>query len=350
MTTDVDAAEALRMARAVVGLYGDPDVTWGISLEATFEAPVDLTEVDARIAALVAEHPHLGVLPTLQRVAPQAWADERERSASAPFGDDGLLVRLLASEDATRFFVTAHHGVCDGLGLIAVMSAVVGRPLTSSARGVGDRTSSQSFLVSSVLRLGEALLAPPARFSGEGDPAAAGRPERLHQVDEPTGTVNGVRVCAALNSIHAAWPRRRTSGGRRFLVVMGASRRVPGETAPDRQTAYFRIALKPQWGLAEVKRALQEAEPEPTFPRPPPEGSARWSPGRSRTGSVTRSTSATWASCRGRGWPRWPCSLPSTVPKPWASASSRPRTGRRCRCGRDAPTSPTTRRSACCAS
>ncbi|GGD19128.1 hypothetical protein [Nocardioides daphniae] len=266
MTTDVDAAEALRMARAVVGLYGDPDVTWGISLEATFEAPVDLTEVDARIAALVAEHPHLGVLPTLQRVAPQAWADERERSASAPFGDDGLLVRLLASEDATRFFVTAHHGVCDGLGLIAVMSAVVGRPLTSSARGVGDRTSSQSFLVSSVLRLGEALLAPPARFSGEGDPAAAGRPERLHQVDEPTGTVNGVRVCAALNSIHAAWPRRRTSGGRRFLVVMGASRRVPGETAPDRQTAYFRIALKPQWGLAEVKRALQEAEPEPTFP------------------------------------------------------------------------------------
>lgn len=263
---EVDGAEALRMARAVVGLYGDPDVTWGISLEATFDAPVDLAEVGARINALVAAHPHLGVVPTLQVVGEDEWADVREQSASAPFGDDGHLVRLLASQDATTFFVTAHHGVCDGLGLIAVMSAVVGRPLASSARGVGERTSSRGFLLSSVLRLAEAVVAPPARFSGTPEPEAAGRPERLRQLREPSGKVNGARVCAALNSIHASWPRRGTSGGRRFLVVMGASRRVPGETAPDRQTAYFRIALKPRWGLDEVRQALRAAEPEPTFP------------------------------------------------------------------------------------
>lgn len=262
---DHDAAEALRRAKEVVGLYGDPDVTWGISLEVRFAGPVDLAGADERLGRMVAAHPHLGAVPTVERAASDEWSAARERSASHDFSD-GRLVRVLVSEDSRTFFVTAHHGVCDGFGLIAIASEVTGRELRPSARGVGDRASSRGFLASSVLRLGEALLAPPARFSGSTTPGSQGRPERLLQVDEHTGKVNGAVVCTALNSLHAQWPRRRNSGGRRFLVVMGASRRPQGETAPDRQTAYLRIPLRPHWGLAEVTAALRAAEPEPAFP------------------------------------------------------------------------------------
>ena len=258
-------AEAIRKAKQVVGLYGDPDVTWSISVEAGFDAPVDLDGLEERLRRLVDDHPHLGGVPALEWIDDDEWATAREASASHDFAD-GRLVRLLASRGRRTFFVTAHHGVCDGLGLLAIVSALVGREVRSSARGVGDRESSQSFLTSSLIRLGEALFAPPARFAGHGEPASAGQPESLLQAPAPPGKVNGARVCAALNRIHARWPRGRTSGGRRFLVVMGASRRVPGETAPDRQTAYFRIPLKPEWNLAEVTDALRAAEPEPAFP------------------------------------------------------------------------------------
>lgn len=263
--TAAEAEEALRRAREVVGLYGDPDVTWGISLEARFETPVDLDGAPERLARMVAEHPHLGVVPVVERVEPQDWLVMRERSASHDFAD-GRLVRLLVSADGNDVFVTAHHGVCDGLGLLAVVQAVSGREVRSSARGVGDRTSSQSFLVSSAVRLVEALVNPPTRFSGTGETATHARPERLVQVSEGSGRVNGAMICTALNDVHARWPRRRTSGGRRFLVVMGASRREPGETAPDRQTAYFRIPLKRGWGVTEVRSAMRAVEPEPAFP------------------------------------------------------------------------------------
>ncbi|MBE7323179.1 hypothetical protein IEQ44_00750 [Nocardioides sp. Y6] len=259
-----EAEEALRRAREVVGLYGDPDVTWGISLEARFDTPVDLEGAPERLRRMAADHPHLGVVPVVERVASEAWATSREQSASHDFSD-GRLVRVLASDDGRDVFVTAHHGVCDGLGLLSIVTAATGREVRSSARGVGDRTSSQSFLASSLLRLAEALATPPTRFSGCGD-AEPGTPERLVQVRETSGRVNGALLCAALNDVHAEWPRRRTSGGRRFLVVMGASRREPGQSAPDRQTAYFRIPLKRGWSVDDVRSAMRAVEPEPAFP------------------------------------------------------------------------------------
>ncbi|WP_110238641.1 hypothetical protein [Nocardioides gilvus] len=256
---------ALRRAQEVVGLYGDPDVTWGISLELSFAEPVDLTGAPARLTTMVREHPHLGPVPSLRQVPAQEWDRVREESASADFGD-GRLVRLLARSDARTFFVTAHHGVCDGLGLVAIASSLVGRELSSSARGVGERRSSRSFLTSSIVRLGEALVSPPARFGGTRNPARVAEPESLLQESATRWKVNGTTVCTALTKVYAAWPRGRSRGGRRFLVVMGASRRAPGDIAPDRRTAYLRIPLKLGWDEARVKAAIRAVEPEPDFP------------------------------------------------------------------------------------
>lgn len=258
--------EAVQQALQVVGLYGDPDVTWGISLEAVFEAPVELTGLDERLHAAVATYPHLGRVPVLEEVPAADWSTRRESSASAPFGEDARLVRLLVDSSRTRFFVTAHHGVCDGLGLIALMNVLTGRHLVSSARGVGEMPAQQNFLVSSVLRLAEAVFAPPARFSGTASVQAPGTPERMTQADGVAGRINGARVTAALLAVHDRWPRRRSSGGRRFLTVMGASRREQGTSEPDRQTAYLRIPLRAGWARPQVEDAVKAAVPEPDFP------------------------------------------------------------------------------------
>lgn len=256
---------AVRRAQEVVGLYGDPDVTWGISLELSFAEPVDLSGAPTRLAAMVRDHPHLGPVPIVQSVAAEEWARTREESASADFSD-GRLVRLLASSDGRTFFVTAHHGVCDGLGLLAIATSLVGRELTSSARGVGERRSSRSFLVSSIVRLGEALVSPPARFAGRQDPSRVAEAESLLQESAAPRKLNGATVCAALTRVYASWPRNRAGAHHRFLVVMGASRRAPGESAPDRQTAYLRIPLKVGWDEAQVIAAVRAVEPEPDFP------------------------------------------------------------------------------------
>lgn len=262
---DDRVTDAVRRAREVVGLYGDPDVTWGISLALTYGAPLDLIDAPARLGRMVEEHPHVGVAPQVERVADADWERTCEEVASTELGDDGRLVRLLVDESGTRVFVTVHHGVSDGLGQLALAEVLVGRPVRSSARGIGDRESQQKFLLSSVVRLGEALVRPPTRFAGTGA-APARTPDTLLARTTAARRLNGATAAHALARAHALWPRGRTSGGRRFLVVMGASRREPGTSAPDRQTAYFRIPLSTSWPLDRVERAVRSAEPEPAFP------------------------------------------------------------------------------------
>lgn len=267
--------EAARRAAKVVGLYGDPDVTWGISLEVVLEHPCVLDDARDRLAALFVEHPHLGPVPHPETVPVEAWGRRREVSACAPFGPEGL-VRVLVRSDGRAVFVTAHHGVVDGFGLVALASALLDRDLAPRAKGVGDRRPRRSFLVSSVLRLGEALVNPPARFSGTPSHQPEGTPEILVQRSGVPGRVNGAVLCAAVLAAHEAWPRDRTSQGRRFLAVMGASRRDQGAYAPDRDTAYLRIPLRHGWDTERVARAIREAEPEPDFPETRAGGVGPW--------------------------------------------------------------------------
>lgn len=257
------STDAARQAQEVVGLYGDPDVTWGISLETTFVDSVDLGDVTSRLERMVREHPHLGVAPSVEMVGRTEWSSRREASATEGFGPDGRLVRVLVRDDRRAFFVTVHHGVCDGLGMVALTSAVTGREIVSSARGVGERSARRGFLVSSALRLGEALFAPPARFSGTQGGTGV---DCLRKVDGVPGRVNGAVASAAVLAVHADWPRNRTAGGRRFLAVMGASRREQGTSAPDRQTAYLRVPLRHGDGVDEVRAAIASADPEPDVP------------------------------------------------------------------------------------
>jgi hypothetical protein len=248
-----------RMAREVVGLYGDPDTNWCIGLDTTWSDPVGDEQVVARLERLTADHPHLGPVPGVERVSEQEWGTWRAAALSTPF--ERTLIRLGGTSDGRRLMVAAHHGAVDGLGMVALLAAAAAREITTSARGIGDRSSGGSFLRASAGRLLEAVADPPPRLHGHPVPAA-GR-ENVGDVDVPRMQISTGQIAHAAQQVYAEWPG---SGGGRPLFFMGVSRRPPGRLAPDRQTGYVRFRVDPAWDLAETRERFAGLAPEPDFP------------------------------------------------------------------------------------
>jgi hypothetical protein len=249
-------------AHEVVGLYGDPDTTWGIGLELGFDRVVEADDVAGRLEALVEDHPHLGPCPKLRVVQDDGWDEQRAAIAAAPYAVDQPLVRLALDDSGRRLFVGAHHGACDGLGLVAVAGLVTGRQLVSRARGIGDLPSKRSFLRSSLARLDEAIRHPPPRFGPRTEEHTRG--EQLVVRTLPRLGVGTVDLCRAIGEVFQDW--NGPGETRHPLLVMGASRRVPGTLAPDRQTAYLRLRLDPGWDRDRLRSAFSRLAPEPAFP------------------------------------------------------------------------------------
>lgn len=253
-----------RLAHEVVGLYGDPDTTWGICLEVGLVAPAALLAARGRVADLFDLHPHLGPRPVIEDVSAEAWEDRRAATGATPYAIGGPLVRLLVSEDRRKILVAAHHGVCDGLGLVAIADAVAGVGLVSAARGIGDRAAPRTFWRSSLGRLREALMQPPPRFVSHIEDHSDG--ENLVLSSGPRIGAGTADLCVAVGAVFTTWNRDRDGNAGRPLYVSGASRRLPGTLAPDRQTAYLRFRPDPGWGREQVQAAFAELDPEPEFP------------------------------------------------------------------------------------
>jgi len=247
---------AVKEAHEVVGLYGDPDTSWGIAVDLGVRDP-DPGLATERLARLCVAHPHLGAAPTVELVSETDWSARRAELATAGY-DGGALLRIAVRQDGRRLAVGAHHGAVDGLGLVAVAAVALGQPLHTRARGIGPRPSRVGFLRSSLRRLGEALTDPPPRFDGTGEPSPQ---EDLSEVTRPL-----VRRGTA----HLAVAAAETFGGRghdgRPLLVVGASRRTGTVPEADRQTAYLRLRVPIGADPGEVRRALAAVDPEPDFP------------------------------------------------------------------------------------
>ena len=251
-------------AREVVGMYGDPDTTWGICAEVTLTSPLtDGAAVAARVARLCEQHPHLGAAPAVERPDDEGWAGLRARVAARPYGQDAALLRLGLDTDGTRLVVGAHHGVVDGLGLLAIAGAALGTEVRSGARGIGDRPAASGFLLSSARRVGEALVSPPPRFPGAGEPGA--EVEDLSTVAGPRSSVGTGALAAAVLETYAG--AAASSPSAPVVLVVGASRRNDDLPRPDRRTAYLRLRLGPGTSADEIVRALGATAPEPDFPQ-----------------------------------------------------------------------------------
>ena len=224
---------AVKEAHEVVGLYGDPDTSWGIAVDLGVR---DLVAGQAaeRLAALCSSHEHLGAAPAVEVVGEADWASRRAALAAGGYGSEAL-IRVAVREDGRRLAVGAHHGAVDGLGLIAVASAALGQPLMAQARGIGDRGAPAGFARSSLARLREAMVDPPPRFDGSGEP---GRDEDLSELTRPL---------VERGTAHLAVAAARVFGDRGHggipLLVIGASRRTGNLPQANRETAYLRLRV-----------------------------------------------------------------------------------------------------------
>ena len=72
---------AVKEAHEVVGLYGDPDTSWGIAVDLGVR---DLVSGQAaeRLEALCASHAHLGAAPAVEVVGVADWASRRAALAA----------------------------------------------------------------------------------------------------------------------------------------------------------------------------------------------------------------------------------------------------------------------------
>jgi len=261
---------AVHEAREVVGMYGDPDTTWGICLEATLAEPLDLPAVVDGVNTLCERYPHLGAAPLVTQSPADAWPRVRQEVAAAPYGPASPLLRVAVSADGSGLLVGAHHGVIDGLGLLAVVSAAAGRDLRTRARGIGDRRSPRGFVASSVRRLGEAVTNPPARFGGAGEPGST--LEDLSAVTRPRVDRGTAHLARAVLEAFAEHPGSRTA--RHPLLVIGASRRLDPVPEPDRRTAYLRLRAGSGLRPDQVASLVADLRPEPDFPETSAGGAA----------------------------------------------------------------------------
>jgi hypothetical protein len=253
-------------ARRVIGLYGDPDVSWSIVLAVDLVGAVDPADASAAAGRLVAVHTHLGRAPTVTLFAAGGETSVVDAFANEPYGDHDPLLRAALSADGRTLVVAAHHGAVDGLGLLGAAAALAGVPLTSSATGIEPGAQPAGFLRASLGRLVEALVHPPVRLRSDPTGDSGGGDWLLTKVVHPVRPSSGALVMAAVATVRArnvGTPAR----GRRLLVAMGLSRRPGSPTpSPDRDTAYVRLAVDAVTTAADAAEVLATTVPEPAFP------------------------------------------------------------------------------------
>jgi hypothetical protein len=252
---------AVRRAREVVGLYGDPDVTWSIVLSLATTTPQAPATVQDRLEELLAEHPHLGTAGRVREHAERA--EVVDAFADTPYGDRDPLVRAALTDAGRTLTVAAHHGCIDGLGLVGLAGRLLALPLGSTATGVRRTGAEPGFLRGSLARLGEAAFRPPERFRSTARPATG---DWLLAAEVATRRPATAALVWAAHEALAEWNGRR-SRGRQPVVAIGVSRRSgTPPLAPDRDTAYTRLHTTGLAGTAQTRDRLALTDPEPDFP------------------------------------------------------------------------------------
>lgn len=257
-------------AHRVVGLYGDPTVSWSILLEAELHAaPPDPEKLRTRLAAAVQQYPHLGPVPEIE--VTDDLPAVRDRFASAPYERTAPLVRVAIGE--RTLLVAAHHGALDGLGLLALLGILLDVPVSSAARGIGARAGGKPFALSALHRLAEALFAPPGRIAPDRGQSAATHAHGARSAPaagdvfaarhEPRLRLSASGFVAAAARAAERWNHAHNTRTARVVAALGASWRSGAAPEPVHDSAFFRLRLRPGVDVAAV---LAAQAPEPDFP------------------------------------------------------------------------------------
>ncbi|MBB5850791.1 hypothetical protein HDA45_000878 [Amycolatopsis umgeniensis] len=251
-------------ARRVVGLYGDPTVSWSILLEAGLSSVLTPEKARMRLAVAVEERPWLGAAPDVEAVSGKELSAIRDRFAEASYERGAPLLRVAVGTDEPVVLIAAHHGALDGLGLLAVLGLVLDVPISSAAKGIGARTADRSFFTSAVHRLAEAIFAPPARITPE---RAESRPGDVFGARIlPRSRFGSSAFAAAAAQLTENWNARHGEETARVVAAVGASWRGGAAPEPEHDSAFFRLRLGARPSAADVGALLAAQPPEPDFP------------------------------------------------------------------------------------
>lgn len=255
---------ATAAALAVVGMYGDPTVSWSIFIETELAEPIAPDTLHDRLVDAVAAHPGCGMAPDWEILDEADWAAGLSRLADARYGHGRPLVRARCTPDGSRLVIGAHHGALDGLGMLALVAAATDQDLRSRARGISSAPADRPFLRTCMHRVAEAAWHSPRRFGADRRSSEPGD----WLLSAPTDVkVSTALLVAATGAALEEWGAQPTGSHHRLVMAIAASRRAAGEVlTPDRQTAYLRV-VDPRPGDVEGTRAmLSETAPEPDFP------------------------------------------------------------------------------------
>jgi hypothetical protein len=251
-----------------LAVAGHPGISWSIVLEAEVDSPVGPDEAARALAGVWPSDGSVGLMPTVEAAEAQDMDRVVRAMANRSYPPDGPFVRLTVARGSGRVVVAAHHAVLDGLGLVAVLGAALGRPVGTSARGLPPRGggSSPPFGLRAlypVRRLAEGLAWPPVRVAPEGGHPSSG--DHLVRYDVPVSVRTSDLVAACVRAVRD-WNRRHGRRGGRTVVAVGASRGGGGPPLIGRQATWLRIPVD-RAEATDVRRALRHHAPPP--PEPP---------------------------------------------------------------------------------
>jgi hypothetical protein len=242
--------------------FADPRVSWSILLHADLTTGPDPVSVRRGLDEVCARFPHLGPAPDVAEA--ESLTALRQDFAETAYLPDDSLVRAAVAPN--QLLIAAHHGACDGLGLLALLGAALGITVTSGAVGVADRPAEESFLRSAGRRVTEALFNPPARVEPDVREVAAG--ELLLTHHEPRIRAGTSKLTAAAAAAVTAWNARHDARPARLVAAVGVSRRGGDDIAPRDESAFLRLPVE-STEEAHISQALANQAPEPQFPDSP---------------------------------------------------------------------------------
>lgn len=219
-----------------------------------------------RLDALVEAFPHLGATPEPVHVSADDWSSARLRFADEPYSPEQPLVRVAlldgGTDTAERVLIAAHHGAADGIGLLALLGAVLDEPVASSARGVTGRAVSGPFLRSAAQRLNEAAFRPPTRVAADGVSTA----DVLRAGDVDAERLDTATLIAAGAAAVRGYNATRGKDARRVVAAVGASKSGGGRPSPRHDSTFLRLPVPVGASADDVRELLRAQPPEPDFP------------------------------------------------------------------------------------
>lgn len=246
----------------------DPRIGWRILLTAELPEPADPAVLATQLAALASDQQW----PTLPMPLVDDSLERLRATLLAPHP-----APLLVGTSGQDLVLSAHHSAVDGLSLLKVLGRLGLAPVTSAARGVGERTTTGSVARTVGRRLGEVVFRPPADVTPPSRPVP--EPGDVLVERAVAGSHRTAAIVAAATMAVVEHQAARGRAARHVAVAVGAVRGQADDGPIGDHSVLLRLRDVERLDAAGIARALAEAPvqtpPVAAAPRPWTAASAR---------------------------------------------------------------------------